>query len=139
MSLGFQQPVHHLCHRPYCIQPGHLYSGTPQQNALDRYVRLKGKLHPDWPLVSRKPTDEFVEEVQATVQQEGGPLLNYVGQMNWLSMQASRNAWSNNAEFQLPLPSPEGFTPGECPGHSFRIPVSGDFICSICGVFQSDT
>ena len=39
MSIGKQQSIFHLCQRPYCIQPGHLYAGTPKQNAMDRDVR----------------------------------------------------------------------------------------------------
>lgn len=26
----------HMCHRPYCVQPGHLYEGTAAQNGRDR-------------------------------------------------------------------------------------------------------
>ena len=29
----------HLCHRPFCIQPSHLYEGDPQTNADDRRLR----------------------------------------------------------------------------------------------------
>ena len=27
-------PVLHMCHRPYCVQPAHLYEGTPQDNRV---------------------------------------------------------------------------------------------------------
>ena len=138
MSLNWHQPVLHLCHRPYCIQPGHLYTGTPAQNALDRDVRLKGKLQPDWPLSSDQSTRVFVGDLWETVQREGLPLLDYVGQMNQISLNASTTAWTKTDGFQIPLPRPQGFMPDECPGHSFRIPALGDLLCSICGAFQSD-
>ena len=30
------QQVNHLCQRPFCLQPGHLYAGNKQDNADDR-------------------------------------------------------------------------------------------------------
>ena len=29
----------HLCHRPFCIQPSHLYDGSPKENSQDREIR----------------------------------------------------------------------------------------------------
>ena len=37
--------VLHLCHRPYCIQPSHLYEGTPQDNSDDRRLRTGPNLN----------------------------------------------------------------------------------------------
>lgn len=34
-------PVLHMCHRPYCIQPAHLYVGSPQDNRVDASNRRK--------------------------------------------------------------------------------------------------
>ena len=31
--------VLHLCHRPFCIQPSHLYDGSAKQNSEDRKIR----------------------------------------------------------------------------------------------------
>ena len=31
--------INHLCHRPFCVQPGHLYEGDAQDNADDRRVK----------------------------------------------------------------------------------------------------
>jgi hypothetical protein len=31
----------HLCHRPYCVQPSHLYEGTAKDNTEDRKLRLQ--------------------------------------------------------------------------------------------------
>ena len=33
------EQVNHLCHRPFCIQPAHLYLGNAQTNAEDRKAR----------------------------------------------------------------------------------------------------
>ena len=35
-KLRPSQQVHHLCQRPFCLQPGHLYPGDKQDNADDR-------------------------------------------------------------------------------------------------------
>ncbi len=42
----------HLCHRPYCIQPSHLYEGDAHDNADDRKLRVQEGL--EWSLYSRK-------------------------------------------------------------------------------------
>ena len=31
--------INHLCHRPFCVQPGHLYEGDAQDNADDKRVK----------------------------------------------------------------------------------------------------
>ena len=51
--------VLHLCHRPYCIQPSHLYDGDAQDNNDDR--RLRGSAGLDWPLFAGKA--EIVQRV----------------------------------------------------------------------------
>ena len=35
-KLHHGQQVNHLCQRPFCLQPGHLYAGDKQDNADDR-------------------------------------------------------------------------------------------------------
>ena len=35
-KLRSGQQVNHLCQRPFCLQPGHLYAGDKQDNADDR-------------------------------------------------------------------------------------------------------
>ena len=49
----------HLCHRRFCIQPSHLYSGSPQDNSDDH--RLRTKDGTDIALVER--TAEIVNQV----------------------------------------------------------------------------
>ena len=44
------QPDHnvlHLCHRPFCIQPSHLYDGSPKDNSQDRQIRTSQGLRMD--------------------------------------------------------------------------------------------
>ena len=41
--------VNHLCNRPYCVQPSHLYAGTNQDNKDDSQIFSKEKLlHAPW-------------------------------------------------------------------------------------------
>ena len=52
-SRGYAgENVLHLCHRPYCIQPSHLYAGSKQDNADDRRLRQLN-FPSDWPLFER--------------------------------------------------------------------------------------
>ena len=53
-SRGYAgENVLHLCHRPYCIQPSHLYTGSKRDNADDRRLRLADSLELELELVSR--------------------------------------------------------------------------------------
>ena len=40
--------INHLCNRPFCIQPAHLYEGTAQENSEDRQAELADGLYPTW-------------------------------------------------------------------------------------------
>ena len=41
--------VNHLCNRPYCVQPSHLYAGTRQDNRDDSQIFSKEELlHAPW-------------------------------------------------------------------------------------------
>ena len=52
-SRGYAgENVLHLCHRPYCIQPSHLYAGSKQDNADDRRLRQSNS-PPPWGLFMR--------------------------------------------------------------------------------------
>lgn len=48
-SRGHQpkQSALHLCHRPFCIQPSHLYDGSAKQNSEDRRIRTSERFHMD--------------------------------------------------------------------------------------------
>ena len=45
--------VLHLCARPFCIQPSHLYEGTPQENGEDARL-IRGATNVPWSLLERK-------------------------------------------------------------------------------------
>ena len=60
-SRGHQpnRSVLHLCHRPFCIQPSHLYDGSPKENSQDRQIRTSQGLRFD--LFTQK--SEIVQDV----------------------------------------------------------------------------
>ncbi len=47
-SLQDGMQVNHLCSRPFCIQPAHLYEGTALQNARDRRAELRRGRYVNW-------------------------------------------------------------------------------------------
>ena len=53
----------HLCHRPFCIQPSHLYEGSAMDNSHDRSLRVSHSL-------DMKLFDEKSEIVQAIARYE---------------------------------------------------------------------
>ena len=110
-----QQQVNHLCNRPYCVQPSHLYTGTRQDNKDDSQIFSKEELlHAPWILY----WPEGKNADNALLQR----LLN--------SNRYDRTeSWEPVAQpAQRPL---EEFT---CPGHDFAITMFGgeSRICRIC-------
>ena len=55
-KLRHSQQVHHLCQRPFCLQPGHLYAGDKQDNADDRKAHDGSYLRFDMLEGIREPT-----------------------------------------------------------------------------------
>ena len=43
-----ERQVNHLCNRPFCVQPAHLYEGTAKQNAEDRQADAAGGRYSEW-------------------------------------------------------------------------------------------
>ena len=43
-----ERQVNHLCNRPFCIQPAHLYEGTAKQNSEDRQADAAGGRYSEW-------------------------------------------------------------------------------------------
>ena len=68
--------VLHLCHRPYCIQPAHLYLGTRKENVEGREAR-EGKLDPDIP---GPMAPGGVDAVCDRLRETGGALIEYVNE-----------------------------------------------------------
>ncbi len=107
----------HLCHRPYCIHPAHLYAGTRPENVEDREARL-GKLDPD--ILGPMPPGG-IPELQRRLQEEGLPLLRYVSRRFQLECDSAAFTWPDPEEMPAQL-SLEPTSAPECPGHTFDVP-----------------
>ena len=46
--------VNHLCNRPFCVQPAHLYEGTAKQNSEDRQAELASGRYPQWQVMAHR-------------------------------------------------------------------------------------
>ena len=107
--------VNHLCNRPYCVQPSHLYAGSKQDNRDDFRIFSEHELmNAPWAL--HWPKEVNTED----------PLLRRL-------RESSRHGWPEPWEPveqppQLPL---EEFS---CPKHDFAITMQGgeSRICRIC-------
>ena len=120
-SIPDGKQVNHLCNRPYCVQPAHLYAGTKQDNKDDsRIFSDPDLITAPWVMhfpTARETGDPLVQRLQ-----ERGPSWNV-------------EAWEPVEQPpQLPL---EEFT---CPGHDFALTMQGGDcrICRICEVSQWD-
>ena len=107
--------VNHLCNRPYCVQPSHLYAGTGQDNKDDSQIFGKEELlHAPWVLywTERNHADDAI--LQRLLESN-----RYDGTEPWEPIAQPA---------QRPL---EEFT---CPGHDFAITMLGgnSRICRIC-------
>ena len=107
--------VNHLCNRPYCVQPSHLYAGTRQDNKDDSQIFSKEELlHAPWVLSwseGRHAEDSLLQRLLESNRYDG------------------MEPWEPVAQpAQKPL---EEFT---CPGHDFAITMFGgnSRICRIC-------
>ena len=77
-KLHHGQQVNHLCQRPFCLQPGHLYAGDKQDNADDRKAHDGSYLRFDMLEGSRVPpgsrkVSPWWQEWQATWLQQTLP------------------------------------------------------------------
>ena len=107
--------VNHLCNRPYCVQPAHLYAGTRQDNKDDSQIFSREELlHAPW--VLHWPRGKGTEDALLQRLLESN---RYDGTGPWEPMAQPT---------QRPL---EEFT---CPGHDFAITMFGgnSRICRIC-------
>ena len=52
----------HLCHRPFCVQPAHLYEGTDKKNSEDRKA-LNSEMwsYPTWDMIGDRQEKAFTE------------------------------------------------------------------------------
>ena len=112
------QQINHLCNRPYCVQPAHLYAGTQQDNADDARLFKSDSMF--------SPVDRILLAPDA---EHDDPLVQ--------RLQSSRRF-----EFVEPWESPTQPTQTsldefECPGHVFQIPAGEGAVCRICERFES--
>ena len=112
--------VNHLCNRPYCVQPAHLYAGSAQDNRDDSRIFNKHELmNAPWVL-------SWPEEVDTR-----DPLLRRLRESG---RHHGTEPWDPREQPpQLPL---EEFS---CPGHDFAITMQGgnSKICRICETSES--
>ena len=115
------QQVNHLCARPFCVQPSHLYAGSPQDNKDDEYFF--------------RHSDNFA----AT---QGVFLAFYSEELpddeRLRRLRASRRGefvkpWTSQVEYRQ-----EGLEDFRCPGHDFSIVAGAGKVCRICDRFEGD-
>ena len=113
--------INHLCNRPYCVQPSHLYAGTSQDNRDDSQVFGKEERHYApmillWP-EGTTTEDPFLHRLLESTR--------YDGTEPWEPVK------------QPPQKPLEEFT---CPKHDFAIPMLGGMckICRICEALEID-
>ena len=107
--------VNHLCNRPYCIQPSHLYAGTNQDNKDDSQIFGKEELlHAPWILLWGEETKTDDPILQRLLESN-----RYDGTAHW------------EPEVQPAQKPLEEFT---YPNHDFAITMFGGTsrICRIC-------
>ena len=106
--------VNHLCDRPYCFQPSHLYAGDKQDNADDRHQFSSAAMLSEWELA--RMADWETDD----------PLINRM-------RETQRIEWT---EHWNPVDRPVAQTLKDfvCPGHDFatRMPAGERKICRIC-------
>ena len=108
--------INHLCNRPYCVQPAHLYAGTHQDNKDDEKIFGMEDGHLGIAPVLMAPEKEFED-----------PLLS--------RLQRSERFETGVVIWEAPLQSAQvPMEEFECPEHNYVIPVSGGAtrLCRIC-------
>lgn len=112
--------VHHLCNRPYCFQPSHLYAGTQQDNSDDSMLFRSTDFLNAWERAnyfpSEKDTSPLAERLRNTERQDG------------------THPWEPIEH--TPQTRMESFV---CERHDYSIPVQGGEtrICRICDEFEN--
>ena len=113
-SMPEGKQVNHLCDRPYCFQPSHLYAGDQQDNADDRHQFNSTDMLTEWELARMgnwKTDDPLINRMRETKRTE------YTEHWNPVERPAAQTL--------------KDFT---CPGHDFatRMPAGEGNICRIC-------
>ena len=110
-SIPSDAMVLHLCHRPYCWQPSHLYLGDASMNSEDRvaYHSSGMGMYKTWSALGKRTRAGLYDGIQYHLDTPGDP---------------------------LPLvPSLPGMAPPPkvCP-HTFDVPAGDARLCSGCGI-----
>ena len=119
-SIPEGKQVNHLCDRPYCFQPSHLYAGDRQDNADDRHQFTSTAMLSEWEVARMgdfETNDPLIRRMRETQRNEYTQYWNPV---------------EKPAEQTL-----QDFT---CPGHDFatRMPAGEHRICRICEEVEDD-
>ena len=115
-SIPDDRQINHLCDRPHCFQPSHLYAGTQQDNSDDSALFRTGGPMSQWEFANYFNQEHrdapFLQRLRETQRHDGT--------QPWdPSEQPPQVAW-------------ESFV---CEDHDFAIPMqsdTGDRICRIC-------
>ena len=116
-----RRQINHLCNRPYCVQPSHLYAGTGQDNKDDSQIFAKEELlHAPW--ILHWPEVPNVEN----------PLLQRLLESNRYD---GAEPWE-----PVEQPAQKPLEEFACPEHDFAIPMFGGMcrICRICEASEVD-
>ena len=115
-SIPADRQINHLCDRPYCFQPSHLYAGTRQDNSDDSAIFKTSDHFSQWEMVNYFDYDL-----------NGDPFLQRLTKTRRLD---GTHPWDPVEQPpQVPL---ESFV---CQNHDFAIPMQSeadDRICRIC-------
>ncbi len=112
--------VNHLCDRPYCFQPSHLYAGDQQDNADDRHQFKSTAMLSEWALARMgdfETDDPLISRMRETQR------IEYTEHWNPVEKPVAQTL--------------QDFT---CPGHDFatRMPAGERRICRICEEVEGD-
>ena len=108
--------INHLCDRPYCFQPSHLYAGTQQDNSDDSALFRTSGYMSQWEFANyfdrEHKDDPFLQRMRETQRHD------------------TTHAWD-------PVEQPPQVTWGSfvCEDHDFAIPMqsnTGDRMCRVC-------
>ena len=117
--------VLHLCHRPYCVQPAHLYLGSAAQNAEDREAR-SGKLTPD----ISGPLTGGLEGLRQKLS-ENSDLFSAIASADGTTRKRVRMSAGPTRRDRCNRHS-NPHRKDDCPGHHYVIPAGDAKISSIC-------
>lgn len=109
----------HKCHRPYCVQPAHLYAGTAQDNRDDFVLFDSGEWFSAVERVTFFPDRDWPE---GTLEHR----IKASRRNDVFAIWESPDILKQTKMLDIP-----------CPGHNFTIPAGDSKVCRMCGAFES--